>query len=290
MAHHRNTVRNDDACADAGTRIMLSEIYPELPSVLARFLTGVQNALGTNFVGAYLVGSLATGDFDLDSDVDFLVVTDVELSDSEVCLLQANHVGIHALESYPAQHLEGSYISRQTLRRTDLVGTEPLWYVDNGSTLLERSVHDNQWHVRWILRERGMTLAGPDAKTLLDVVQPEAIRREIVGAMQKLESRFAEEIDQPAGWFKTRFGQSFTVLTCSRMLHTWQTGTVQSKRCAAKWAEESLSPEWRELIQKALAERTGVRFGDKIRQPADTQLLRETAQFLAYARTLCYMP
>jgi aryl-alcohol dehydrogenase-like predicted oxidoreductase len=39
---------------------------------LQRFVAGVQNALGSNFLGAYLVGSLATGDFDLDSDVDFL--------------------------------------------------------------------------------------------------------------------------------------------------------------------------------------------------------------------------
>jgi len=266
---------------------MLSDIYPELPSVLERFLTGVQQALRKNFIGAYLVGSLATGDFDLDSDVDFLVVTDVELSGSEVRLLQANHVDVHALGSYPARHLEGSYISKGELRRTDMVGKEPLWYVDNGSTLLERSFHDNQWHVRWILRERGITLAGPDPKTLLDVVRPEAMRREIVGAMTELESRFAAEIDQPPVWFGMRFGQSFTVLTCCRMLHTWQTGTVQSKRCSAKWAEESLGPDWSKLIQRAWTERMGVRFGEKIRQPTETQLVRETARFLAYARTFC---
>jgi len=266
---------------------MLSDIYPELPSVLERFLSGVQNALGTNFVGAYLVGSLATGDFDLDSDVDFLVVTNVEPNDSEVGLLQTNHRHIHTLGSYPAQHLEGSYISREALRRTDLVGKEELWYVDNGSTLLGRSVHDNQWHVRWILRERGITLAGPDPKTLLDAVQPEAIRSEIVVAMKELERCVVAEIDQPPRWFSMRFGQSFAVLTCCRMLHTWQTGTVQSKHSSAKWAEESLAPEWRELIQKAWAERRGVRFGDKVRQPAEAQLVRETSRFLAYARTLC---
>ena len=265
---------------------MLSDVYPELTSVLKRFLTGVQTALGTNFVGAYLVGSLATGDFDLDSDIDFLVVTSLALNDSEVRLLQANHKHIHALGSYPAQHLEGSYISRETLRRSDLVGEEPLFYVDNGSTLLGRSVHDNQWHVRWVLRERGITLAGPDPKTLLDAVRPEAIRNEMTVAMRELERLFAEEIDQAPKWFKMRFGQSFAVLTCCRMLQTLQTGTVRSKRSAVTWAEESLSPEWRELIQKAWAERRGVRFGEKVRQPAEPQLVLETARFLAYARTL----
>jgi predicted nucleotidyltransferase len=48
---------------------MHSEAYPEMASVLQRFVAGVQNALGSNFLGAYLVGSLATGDFDLDSDL-----------------------------------------------------------------------------------------------------------------------------------------------------------------------------------------------------------------------------
>ena len=110
---------------------MLSEPYPELPSVLELFLSGIKNALGRNFLGAYLVGSLATGDFDLDSDVDFLVVTKATLCEQEVELLQANHVDIYALECYPARDLEGSYISLDTLHRADRVGTERLWYVDN---------------------------------------------------------------------------------------------------------------------------------------------------------------
>jgi hypothetical protein len=266
---------------------MFSEVYPELPAVLERFLAGAHNALGKNFVGAYLVGSLATGNFDLDSDVDFLVVTNHDLNDAEVRSLQANHVAIHALGNYPAQHLEGSYISRELLQRSDRVGKEPLWYVDNGSTSLERSTHDNQWHVRWILRERGITLAGPDPKTLIDSVDPEAMRQEIVDAMKELENRFAADIDQPCGWFHMRFGQSFAVLTACRMVQTFRTGIVQSKTVAAEWAEQSFDPEWSELIREARAERTGVRFGEKIRQPAETQRVRETARFLAYTRNLC---
>ena len=174
---------------------MLSEPYPELGSVLGAFVAGVQNALGKNFLGAYLVGSLATGDFDRDSDVDFLVVTNADLRENELQSLQANHLDIYALKCYPAQHLEGSYISFGMLRRADLVGIEPLWYVDNGSTSLERSLHDNQWHVRCVLRERGITLAGADPKTLLDVVRPETLRREIVQAMEELERRFVAEME-----------------------------------------------------------------------------------------------
>jgi len=265
---------------------MHSEAYPEMASVLQRFVAGVQNALGSNFLGAYLVGSLATGDFDLDSDVDFLILTNAELSDAEVRSLQTTHVDIHALGCYPAEHLEGSYISTDLLNRTDLVGVEPLWFVDNGSTSLERSIHDNRWHVRWILRERGITIIGPDPKTLLHTVRTGALRSEAVAAIQELKSRFVAEIDRPLGWFNTRFGQSFAVLTCCRMLYTCKSGTVQSKLSGVKWAEQSLDPAWCELIRKAWTERMGVRFGDKVRQPAQTRLLHQTAKFIAYAQSL----
>jgi len=265
---------------------MHSEVYPELASVLQRFVVGVQNALGSTFLGAYLVGSLATGDFDLDSDVDFLILTNAELSDAEVRSLQTTHVDIRALGCYPAEHLEGSYISSDLLNQTDLVGVEPLWFVDNGSTSLERSIHDNRWHVRWILRERGITIIGPDPKTLMHAVPTGALRSEAVAAIRELKSHFVAEIDQPLRWFNTRFGQSFAVLTCCRMLYTCKSGTVQSKLSGVKWAEQSLDPVWCELIRKAWTERMGVRSGDKVRQRAQTRLLLETAKFIAYAESL----
>jgi hypothetical protein len=172
-----------------------------------------------------------------------------------------------------------------SLARTDQVGVQPLWYVDDGSTSLERSVHDNQWHVRWILRERAIVLIGPDAKALTQPVPPEALRTEVLSSIEKLRTYFVAEIDKPLGWFNTRFGQSFTVLTGCRMLHTFQSGTVTSKLAAVLWAELSLGTEWHELIRGAWAERKGVRFGVKVRQPTDAKLLRETAHFLAYAVT-----
>jgi predicted nucleotidyltransferase len=41
----------------------------------------VQDVLGTGFVGAYLQGSFAVGDFDRHSDVDFIIVIAEELLD-----------------------------------------------------------------------------------------------------------------------------------------------------------------------------------------------------------------
>src|SRR5438270_8855098 len=144
--------------------------YPELRGVLQIFVDEVSAELSKNLVGIYLVGSLASGDFDSDSDVDFLVVTHTELTEANRNALPAIQTKIHALDSYPAKHLEGSYISLHDLNDSSSVGQKPLFYFDNGSTTPELSTHDNQWHVRWILRERGITLVGQKPETFLPAI------------------------------------------------------------------------------------------------------------------------
>src|SRR6478735_2122255 len=61
--------------------------YTELNSVLEELVTSVRSALGDAFVGAYLQGSFAVGDFDQHSDVDFIIVVKEELSDDFVAAL-----------------------------------------------------------------------------------------------------------------------------------------------------------------------------------------------------------
>jgi len=260
----------------------LDKPYPKLPMVLEKLVKGVKNILADNLVGVYLVGSLATGDFDLDSDIDFLVIIKEELSEQTVHELQSMHREIYKQDCYPAHHLEGSYMSLKILNDAESVNKTTLWYLDNGSTTFERSIHDNRWHVRWMLRENGVALFGPDPKTLVPPVPIDKMRIEIGDIMHVLEKGFMEELDQPLSFYNTRFGQSFSVLTICRMLHSIQTGTIQSKLVGATWAKDALDPRWRDLIDKAWEERKGVRFCVKIRQPAKRELLDKTAEFIEY--------
>ena len=257
--------------------------YPELPWVVGELVAGIENELAENLIGAYVVGSLATGDFDLESDVDFLVVTKEEVKDEVVRLLEAMHSRIHGLGCYAAQHLEGSYISHSLLNQSEAVGVQPVWYLDNGSTTFERSVHDNKWHVRWVLRERGITLVGPEATSLLDPIPVEAMRAEVAATMRLVADDFAAAIDGPLDFWTSRFGQSFAVLGYCRMLHTLQTGAVESKFAGMNWARQALDPAWAGLIQRAWEERKGVRHGVKIRQHADPRALTDTLEFIPCA-------
>jgi len=257
--------------------------YPELREVLNIFVGEIAAELKENLIGIYLVGSIASGDFDLDSDVDFLVVTKTELTEADMKRLQDIQIKVQTIDCYPAKHLEGSYISIADLNDWRTVGQKQLYYFDNGSTTYEQTTHDNQWHVRWVLRERGITLVGQKPETILQAVPINKMLDEIKASMLQSKEIFQAEISHPLSFCNSRFGQSFFVLTYCRMLHTLHTGTVQSKRAGAEWAKQFVDPKWVKLIDQAWNEREGVRFMEKIHQRAEQTLLDETLEFMNYA-------
>ncbi len=55
--------------------IVIPTPYPKLNDVLGILVSSIQEILKDNFVGAYLQGSFAIGDFDIHSDVDFIVLS-----------------------------------------------------------------------------------------------------------------------------------------------------------------------------------------------------------------------
>lgn len=261
-----------------------TEPYPELPEVLEQFKAGVIQHLSDNLIGIYMVGSLATGDFDPDSDVDFLVVIERDLSSDDVNNLQEMHRDIYDRDCYPAKHLEGSYIRKDFLCNEKTMLKEKIWYLDNGSRTLELSDHDNRWHVHWVLREKGKILWGADPKTLMDPVPLRTLQFDVIIVMDQLSNGFQNELLQPLGFYNSVFGQSFVILTICRILFTISSGKIESKKSGVMWAMETLDRRWRNLIKQAWLEREGVRFCTKIRQRAEQPLLQKTLEFIKYTR------
>jgi hypothetical protein len=251
--------------------------------VLVRFVSEISSELTDNLLGVYLVGSLAIGDFDLDSDIDFLVITKTKLTEANIRNLPVIQTGIQEMGYYPAQHLEGSFIPIADLNDWQIIGEKEFPYFDNGSTTLEYSNHDNQWHVRWVLRERGVPLVGPNPVEFMQPIPQAEMASEIKTTMLQCATAFEGDLDHPLGFLNSRFGQSFIILTYCRMLQTLQTGSVQSKKAAVMWAREFIDPRWVELIDQAWEERRGVRFMEKIHQRAEQALLCETLDFIKYA-------
>lgn len=247
--------------------------YPELNEVLQIFVESVQEILSDIFIGVYLQGSFAVGDFDLHSDVDFIIVIEEDPSDDQVQALQKMHERIFTLESRWAQHLECSYFPRDILRDPSQRGKE-LWYLDNGHRSLERSDHCNTILVRWVIREKGVTLAGPPPETLVEPIFAEMLRADIYEAITKWGQII---LDDPEP-YKNRFYQCFLVLNFARMLHDLHTGANGSKRAGAEWAKANLEPSWSDLIDRAWHGRPNPSIS--VRQPADPQDFESTLKFI----------
>jgi hypothetical protein len=248
---------------------------PELAAVLVSLLAGSRAALGPRFVGLYLQGSLAVGDFDEDSDVDFVVALRDEVTDGELAALQRMHDRVYRLDSRWAQHLEGAYLPLTDLRQFD-PASSPHLFLDHGSRLLERSDHDHSVLFRYVLREHGVVVAGPDPKDLIDPIPAARLAAE---ARANLPAWFGPLLDDAAP-LDNRWMQAYSVLTVCRMLHTARHGAVVSKRTAVAWATEALDPEWRGLIQKAWQERPESFL--KARQRADPSEAAATVAFIRH--------
>jgi predicted nucleotidyltransferase len=247
--------------------------YPALNAVLQELVNRVGQVLGDDFTAAWLQGSFAVGGFDSHSDVDFIVAINQELSGSQVRDLQAMHQLVYDLESDWAKHLEGSYFPVSVLREYAQSG-QKLWYLDHGSRELERSAHDNTVVVRWILREKGVVLAGPQPSALIDPIPTEALRQEILETINTWGGEILADPEQ----INNRFYQTFAVLSYSRMLHDLHAGVVGSKRAGAEWAKENLAPSWRGLIDRAWDGRPSPALS--VQQPADETDLRRTLEFI----------
>jgi predicted nucleotidyltransferase len=251
--------------------------FPELNEILADLTRRVAAILGSNFHAACLQGSFAVGDFDRESDVDFLVVTNDEITDAHLPSLQEMHGRIYAQPAARAQHLEGSYIRKDLLRDPAAAGGD-LWYLDHGSQSLVRSNHCNTVVVRWTVREHGIPLAGPHPRSLVDPIPVEALLEEVFRTMCDWDGT---SLLVDPGLINSLWYQSFVVVNYCRMLHTIETRTVASKLAAIRWALETLDPRWAALIERAWAERPNPAI--KCRQPVEPTALRDTVSFVRYA-------
>jgi hypothetical protein len=254
----------------------LPTTYPDLNTILGELVYNLRGILKKNYLGAYLQGSFAVGDYDASSDVDFIIVTEDDLSSKQIQLLQVMHARIFRMESPWAQHLEGSYFPKEILRYPPQHGKQ-LWYLDNGSQELIKSSHCNTMVVRWVVREHGVTLTGPPPGSLIDPVSIADLRKEI----REVITEWGAMILNEPGRFNNWFYQSFIVLSFCRMLHDLQAGSIGSKRTGAEWAKANLDPAWRGLIDRTWAARPNPEI--TIRQPANQEDFERTLEFVRFA-------
>jgi hypothetical protein len=213
-------------------------------------LAEVHAILGHGLIGLYLDGSIALGEFEADrSDIDFVAVTDGNVSDEALRELGALHARLAAESPRWGPELEGSYVAGSSIRHHDVrPGTHP--YIDRGTGRLEIVRPENGYWVihRHVLREHGVVLAGPEPRTLIDAVHPDELRRAVVDLLREWWAPMLADASrlQHCGY------RCYAVLTMCRIMYSVDHGTVVSKRRAASWVQ-TVDPRWMGVVRDALA-------------------------------------
>lgn len=229
---------------------------PDLNQLLRVLLQNVQAILGAHFIGMYLEGSLANNAFDEASDIDFIVVTDEDVTEDLFLELQAMHDRLALLDARWGFEVEGSYVGQQALRNPvpdPPAGGPPALprypNIERGrGERLKMAEHDESWLVhRTILRERGITLAGPPPQTLVDPVTATELRHAMLAVLRRWPAPLLEQPARLGVWGV----HSYVVTTLCRMLYTLHHGTVTSKAIASRWAQEMLDSQWQPVIEQA---------------------------------------
>lgn len=221
--------------------------YPEVNAVLQKLLDGAQAVLGEHFIGLYLYGSLASGDFNPQtSDIDFVVVTGADLAPELIQELEALHIRLWNSGLKWAAKLEGAYVPLNTLRRHD-PGATPCPTVNEGRFYLDRLGSD--WIIqRYILREYGAAICGPSLQASIDPVTPGDLRGAVADVLREW---WLPMLDDPS-FIRNREYEAYATLTMCRALYALDYGDIVSKPVAARWAQQTLEGRWAALIDRAL--------------------------------------
>ena len=285
---------------DPSDEVRPAKLTPHLrlDELLIEHAHAIARASTKHFVGMYLIGSLAVGDFDATSDVDFMVVTNDELSSDELAAVQATHSEYLARHDRWPTHLEYSFFPMAKLQTLSSPFGENsrsslddrlLWYFNGPSP--ERSDHDNTLVTRWTLRERGVRVLGPEPASFAPMITPDELRREIRNSIRgwDREKVLTRGWDRDEGELTSsphynRFHQAFFVLNYCRTLQGLHEGRISSKREGVEWAKVHLDPHWHSLIDFCWRERCDTDIS--VSQPADPDVFREVIEFSAYATAL----
>ena len=235
----------------SGPLIPTNVSHPEVGEILSSLLADAQSTVASNLVGVCLRGSLATGDFIDTSDIDFVVATERPVSDAEAEALIALHARLAALPNKYADRLEGAYIDRTALKRFE---PRRRFLTIECETPLRWKEHETSWLIeRYVLREKGVALLGPDPKTLIDPISPEELRDGVRRRLREWATWAANPHDPE--WLPPRSHQAYVIETMCRALYTLAFGELVSKRTAAEWAISALTEPRSHLVERSVADR-----------------------------------
>ncbi|HEY4829446.1 MAG TPA: aminoglycoside adenylyltransferase domain-containing protein [Solirubrobacteraceae bacterium] len=233
-------------------------------TAIADLLGRLDRELPGRIEGFYVVGSACLGAFrPARSDVDFVAIVDGELDARDLRRLRAVHrrLWMNALardaglrRRWPLV-CNGSYLRPDDLSRSPLEVTPLAGHVAGRFAAAEPGFDVNPvtWHT---LAHHGIAVRGPDPKSVRIRTDAADLHAWTLENLNGYWRRWVVRAGRPGLATLRTLPRRFTawgVLGAPRLHYTLTTDEVTSKEEAGRYALETFAPEWREVIEEALA-------------------------------------
>ena len=217
--------------------------HSDVNQLIEELVRRIESILGSTLVGMYLEGSLVLGDFDpRTSDIDLLAAVSRDIDEHEFEALRQMHADIASAYRDWEDRIEVCYISVAALRSVKSQASQ-IVNISPGEPF-HRTEDRKEWLMNWcLIREKSTILLGPSPKTLIEPIS----QQEFVQSVKENARSWAIWVEGT----KSRYAQSYAVLSMCRALYSFREGDQVSKKGAARWAQGAL-PEWSALIQNAM--------------------------------------
>lgn len=238
----------------------------EINDLLLQLLQQVQSILMERFVGMYIGGSIANNSFNLlTSDIDCYIITENNFSENIVYKIEEMHKQLYSSQLPYAKKIEASYIPQDNLLNFDPNSTRP--YFNEGNFYLGE--YGSNFIIElFMLREKGITISGPNIKELIKEISTHDLQQ----AIKKNLKGYWQPSLQDLSKYKRSDYQVFAILTMCRTLYTLEMGSIASKAEAAQWAISKLDANSKLLIEQAFT----------WKQSFDLNKQEETREFVRY--------
>lgn len=195
----------------------------EIESLVVALSERIVNVLGDNFISLYLHGSLSLGDFNDNSDIDFVVITNHIIEDVNVIEKVHREFG-----NYPwGSKLEGSYVTRDMASCDELSSDKRLYF---NSSVLKWEPYGYEWYFeRDILIKHGLLICGEDFYSKLLPPTREVLKEACVSLVVDTWIPLMNRGNLTDEYIV------FGVLSMCRLIYTLKTGEITTKRKASQW-------------------------------------------------------
>lgn len=209
------------------------------------FVVQLELILTDNLKSMYLLGSIALGDFRVDSsDIDFLVITEEKMTEDDLSKIDMLHSNLNDTSIW-GQRIEVSYISVDTLNSDSVIGQNRPYY---NSGKLSCEPYGQEWYIdKYILITKGVLIYGCSINRTIDEISVKELKCASIKFFRENLKPLIESSNNLSSEYLV-----FVTLSICRILYTLKEEAVTSKSESVDWLDQYTQYKYSDALNEAI--------------------------------------